>query len=168
MPSHMPISRTGRSMKWSKFRQKSGGGWIFGRVGDGYVGLYSHLPYEWQTVGPDADQEVIALGRQNIWITQLGRKSVDGEFTDFVEAVSQASPEIAGLKVEFASPGNGIISFAWDGPFQVDGEDVSLRDYPRWDNPYAQAEFDTRQILNRVRRSVVLSLDFDKNLRQLE
>jgi hypothetical protein len=66
----------------------SGGGWIFGQRGKGYVALYSHLPYAWQEEGPDAGQEVIALGRQNVWIAIIGREAVDGSFEDFIAAVS--------------------------------------------------------------------------------
>jgi len=158
--------------KWAfdevvEVRMEQGGGWIFGRAGEGYVGLYSHLPYEWQTEGPDADQEVIALGNRNVWITQLGRESVDGEFTDFVKAVSQSPLDIDGLKVDFDSPGNGLISFGWDASLQVDGESVSLRDYPRWDNPYTQTDFDVRQFLIEF-GDESLSLDFEKNVRQVE
>ncbi len=131
------------------------------------MGLYSHLPYEWQTQGPDADQEVIALGRRNVWITQLGRSAVDGEFSEFVEAVSQAPLDIDGLMVQFTAPGNGVISFGWDGPLRVAGEEVSLRDYPRWDNPYAQVDFDSRQF-HIEHDGRALFLDFDQNLRQVE
>ncbi len=109
-----------------------GGGWIFGQHGDGYVALYSHLPYEWQTEGPDADQEVIAVG----------------------------------MEVAYEAPGAGLVRFAWDGPLTVDGAEVPLRSYPRWENPYCRAEFDTTQFTI-THAGKKLELDFEKNERTL-
>jgi hypothetical protein len=120
---------------------KNGGGWILGKRGDGYVALYSDQPYTWTTSGPDADQEVISLGYRNVWICQLGRKATDSSFEDFVKSISEASLTVDGLKVEFDSPGNGKVEFAWDGALKVDGQDVPLSGYPRFDNPYAKIEF---------------------------
>jgi hypothetical protein len=122
-----------------------GGGWVFGRKGQGYVALYSDQPYQWQTQGPDAGQELIALGRQNVWICQLGRAAVDGSFQDFVEAVSAAPLHVRGLQVDYQAPGLGELSFGWNGPLSLDGAEVPLRDYPRWENPYLQAAFGSQQ-----------------------
>ena len=120
---------------------ESGGGWIFGRKGDGYVALYSHRPYQWQNEGPDADQEIIALGRRNVWICQLGRAETDGSFEDFVIAVSSTDLRVIGLDVTYQAPGIGEVIFSWDEPLTVDGQEISLYDYPRWENPFTTAEF---------------------------
>lgn len=124
----------------------NGGGWIFGRKDDGYVGLYCYLPYEWQREGVDADQEIISLGRENIWICQMGRKAIDGEFEDFVDSVSGSEIKVDELDVEYNSPGSGKMEFGWRGPLKVNGEEISLRDHPRWDNPYCNAPFDAEKI----------------------
>jgi hypothetical protein len=120
-------------------------GWIFGRKGDGYVALYSHEPYEWVTEGPDADQEVISLSRKNVWVVQLGRKSVDGPFESFVSSVSSTPLNIRGLKVEYQAPGLGLVTFDREGDLTLDGEVIPLDGYPRWSNPYTQAEFGSDQ-----------------------
>lgn len=39
----------------------------------------------------------------------------------------------------FESPGNGRITFGWDDPLEVDGQEVSLREYDRFANPYTRA-----------------------------
>ncbi|MTI96444.1 MAG: hypothetical protein FH749_13390 [Firmicutes bacterium] len=143
-----------------------GSGWVFGCKDDGYVALYSHLPYRWQDEGIDADQEIIALGRENVWITQMGRRAVDGDFEDFVAAVSNAPLAVDDLQVNYKAPGVGEVEFGWEGPFMVDGQEVSLRDYPRWENPYTQAAFDSREFLIR-HNGLELHLDFDRNLRYL-
>jgi len=119
--------------------------WIFGRASDGYIALYSHEPYEWVTEGPDADQEVISLSRQNVWIVQVGRESVDGPFESFVSSVSSAQLDIRDLEVEYQAPGLGLVTFDWEGDLTLDGEVIPLDGYPRWSNPYTQAEFGSDQ-----------------------
>jgi hypothetical protein len=118
-----------------------GGGWIFGRKGDGYVALYSHQPYQWQGEGPDAGQEIIALGRQNVWICQMGRAAVDGSFDDFVAHISQTPLDVQGLSVRYAAPGVGQMEFGWNDSLLVDGREAPLRGYARFSSPYAVAPF---------------------------
>lgn len=124
---------------------KNGGGWIFGKRSDGYVALYSDQPFKWTESGPDAGQEIIALGYQNVFITQMGRKAVDGSFEDFVKAVSTADLAVNGLNVKYTAPGLGPATFDWNSPFVVAGKPIELRGYPRWDNPYTKADFDSTQ-----------------------
>jgi len=65
-------------------------GWVFGRKGDAYIGLWSKEGYQWETKGMYADQELIAYGTKNIWICELGRKKDSGSFEKFMEAISDA------------------------------------------------------------------------------
>ena len=142
-------------------------GWIFGRVGDGYIGLYSAQPYEWQTEGPDANAELIALGNQNVWIVQMGRAADDGSFTEFVDRVSNAPLAIKGLDVSYESPQHGVVTFGWDKPLLVDGEEVSLRDYPRFENPYTETAIFGTGIYSFEHEGQRLSLDFPNNTRSI-
>jgi hypothetical protein len=142
-----------------------GGAWVFGRKGDGYLALYSRQPATWQAQGMDADQEWIALGRQNVWICQVGRKVDDGSFADFVAAVSGAKLTVRGLAVEYAAPGAGTVKFGWDGPLTLNGTDIPLRGYPRWDNPYVKAAFGAQQFDIQL-GGKTLYLDFAKNIRR--
>lgn len=142
------------------------GGWILGRKENGYVALYSHLPYRWQEEGPDAGQEVIALGRQNIWVALMGRKAVDGSFDQFANMVATIPIKVDGLKVELYIPAKGEVSFGWDDPLIVDGNKINLRNYPRWDNPYTFAEFNAgRFVISHGDKK--LELDFEKGIRNI-
>jgi hypothetical protein len=94
----------------------------------------------------DTDNEILVDGAQNIWICQMGRKAEDGEFAEFVEKVSAAEIVFSGLNVRYQSPGNGLIRFGWQGPLSVDGVEIQLHDYHRYDNPYVVAEFSPREI----------------------
>jgi hypothetical protein len=133
-------------------------GWIFVRKDKGYLAIHSQQPYIWNEEGleveghnipknpEDFNREVIALGKQNIWLCQMGREAEDGSFEQFVEVVSSAGLTFSGQNVEYQAPGIGLVRFGWEGPLTVDGENVNVEDYPRYDNPYVQAEFDPNEI----------------------
>jgi hypothetical protein len=117
-------------------------GWIFARRGDGYLALRSQGAYRWQTKpGEDQGREVIAPGKQNVWICELGRRAVDGEFDDFRQRIVGAELSFRRLNVCYHSPSQGRLEFGWHGPLRQNGKDVPLGGYPRYDNPYAQAGF---------------------------
>ena len=133
-------------------------GWIFVRKDKGYLALHSQQPYFWNEEGleveghhirkepEDFGREVIALGKENIWLCQMGREAEDGSFEQFAKAVSSAGLTFSGQNVEYQAPGIGLVRFGWEGPLTVDGEIVNMDDYPRYDNPYVQAEFDPTEI----------------------
>jgi len=145
----------------------SGGGWMFGCKGDGYVGLYSHLPNRWQSQGPDANQEMVAPGLQNVWICQIGRKEIDSSFDFFVKAVSTTPIAVNGLAVDYKAPGVGQVQFGWEGPLKVDGKEIPLSGYPMWENPYTRAEFNSGVIEVKFGQRALL-LDFTKGERIIE
>jgi len=141
-------------------RANGAGGWVFGRVGEGYVGLYSHSPFKWTEEGPDAGQELIAPGLTNAWICQIGRRATDGSFDEFVRKVAGGRVEVRGTKVSYNAEGIGMMKLDWSGPFEVGNKPVALRGYRRWDNAYAQVEFGSRRFhIARGARS--LDLDFE-------
>jgi len=117
------------------------------------------------TEGTDADQEIVALGRKNVWICQLGRASVDGSFADFIQAVTNADLAVAGLKVRYDAPGVGEVAFDWDGELSLDGEPIPLSGYPRFDNPYAQVDFGSGTYLVE-HDGKSLELDFEQGIRK--
>ncbi len=134
-------------------------GWIFARKGKGYIALRSqnkyfgnmeseipYLPMPIRQHEEDKLREVIVPGKKNIWICQMGCEADDGRFFDFVEKLSTAEIAFSGMNVEFQSPGNGSVRFGWSGGFSVDGVEIRLHDYPRYDNPFVKAEFNTDEI----------------------
>jgi hypothetical protein len=122
-------------------------GWILARKGDGYLALRSQQPYHWQTgPGEDRGREVLAPGKQNIWICELGRRAVDGEFDRFVRRIVGAELSFRRLKVRYHSPSQGLLEFGWRGPLRQSGQEVPLGNYPRYDNDYAQVAFPASEI----------------------
>lgn len=117
------------------------GGWVFGRKGGAYIALYSQRPYRWQDRGDDAGSELIAEGKDNFWICEMGRGQARRDFPVFVEKVAGSPLRFKGGRVRFESPSQGTVEFGHSGPLRQDGRVLELDGYPRYDNPYAKAEF---------------------------
>ena len=94
----------------------------------------------------ESSEEIIAHAAQNIWLCQLGREADDGSFEQFMDAIRLAELTFSEQNVEFRSPGNGLVRFGWEGALRVDGVNIQLHDYPRYENPYVKAEFDATEI----------------------
>jgi hypothetical protein len=138
-------------------------GWVFGCKGDGYIGLYSQHPLRWladQHDGAHPTNELRADVPANAWIVEMGDEARWGSFATFVEAVSGAPVTVTGLDVTYASPSVGTVQFGWGALLRVRGEEVAIHDYPRFQNPYCQADFTSRQYTIRY-GSQAYTLDFD-------
>ncbi len=116
-------------------------GWIFAKKGDGYLALWSQQPYVWQNQGEYAEKEIIADGKQNVWLCELGRKADDVGFGGFMERIGKANVKPGYLNVTYDSPSQGTLQFCWLGDLKQNGKPVKLNDYPRYGNPYADASF---------------------------
>lgn len=150
--------------KYDQIIEKNG--WIFGRKKNGYVALWSQKPYKWQDhKGEDKNREIIAHGKQNIWICEMGRKQSSGSFQNFINAISSAPIKTHGLKVVYLSPTAGKVQFGWDSDFLVQGQHISLQNYPRYDNPYIHADFPCRRV-QMEENGYSLILDWDSTTRK--
>lgn len=135
-------------------------GWIIGKKDAGYVALYSLKHGWWKDKNPDLFRAVYrdnwmaeyerALpydywvpGHANVWICEMGDRKTYGSFENFVEAVSAARVEGDTFGISYQSPSLGLVTSGWDKPFTVDGKEIDVKDYKRYDNPYCKAEFDT-------------------------
>jgi len=122
-------------------------GWIFARKDQGYLALRCSRPVHWQEgEGEDRDRELIAEGREQAWICEMGRHEVDGPFQRFVDRIASAHLAFGDPGVVYQSPSQGAIEFGWKGPFRHRGEAVPMRDFPRYDSPYAGASFPLERI----------------------
>lgn len=140
------------------------GQWVFGRKGAGYIGLYSQHPPRWLADQHDPAHPTVELRADaptNAWLVELGEESAWGSFAQFIAAVSGAPVVFAGLDVTYDSPSLGRVQFGWHGPLRVAGEHVELHSYPRFLNPYCQAEFGARQYTIRYGDDTY-TLDFDE------
>jgi hypothetical protein len=112
------------------------GHWTFGRKGEGYVALWSQNPVTWND---ENSYELDAEGAENIWVVELGSSEEWASFEDFVAAVAAAEIGVSdGLS--YGSPSQGLVQVGWEGPMTVDGSEVDIGPYQRWDNDYAEVE----------------------------
>ncbi|MCI8622672.1 MAG: hypothetical protein HFG26_03300 [Provencibacterium sp.] len=132
-------------------------GWVFGRKGDAYIALRSLLPARWKPAGeafssvfPDIEVrqpfDYMAPGHANVWVTELGSKAQNGSFQDFCSRFSAEALTGDTLSFQYQSPSQGEMRFGWVKPLTVAGEPVPLHGYPRYDNPYCTAEFNTERL----------------------
>ncbi len=135
-------------------------GWVFARKGDGYLALRSQHPHQWMAEAVFRQEGFRVDGLRNAYICQIGRRAVDGTFSQFADRIARSRVAFDDLSVRYDAPGLGEARVAWDGPFAVDGAPIPLRDYARFDNPYCRAEFGARrfEIAHAGRH---LTLDFD-------
>lgn len=147
--------------------------WVFARKGEGYLALRSQRPCLWNTGSgetqrdypEDVGRELIAPGKNNIWICELGRREDDGSFAAFVEKVATAVVTFDGLNVTYESPSQGKLTFGWQSPLTQNGQPVQLHEYLRYDNPFVQADFRADQITV-IHEQNTLHLDWAARQRQ--
>lgn len=122
--------------------------WVFARKNRGYLALWSQQPYHWQTAGEWKDKEIIAPGKKNIWICELGSEAEYRNFQNFVAKISSSLLRANGLSLNYHSPSRGSITFAWDSPLFINGKPIPLHNYPRYQNSFVSAPFpaDTVQV----------------------
>lgn len=136
------------------------GNWTFGLKGQAYIGLWSQKPVRWVIEGEYANKELIADGKKNIWICEMGDSENNGSFSDFVSSLSVAPIQTKGLKVEYRSPSQGSLSFGWDGPLTVKDKVVLLDRYPRYQNKYSEIPFPAGEIfIHNRNHSLVLDME---------
>ncbi len=140
-------------------RVVAAGSWTFGRKDEAYVALFSRNPTSWREGRPEVHEngglpyDLAAPGSQNVWIVELGSESEWGSFEAFRDAVADAVVETSaapdqegdgfpdGFDVVYESPSQGTMRFGWHAPLEVEGEEIPLADYPRFDNPFVSTAF---------------------------
>ena len=138
-------------------------GWIFGRRGNGYIAVYSLLPGYWEKKDPAMfkalypeqwqekydraeDYEYIAQGHANVWVIEMGSKAENGSFETFMKGFEGRKVYGDTHHLIYSSPSQGEMTFGWVAPLTVNGKEISIHGYKRYDNAFAQTEFDADRI----------------------
>ena len=114
--------------------------WAFARKADGYLALYASTGLSLMKRGPAAYRELRSYGRETVWICQMGRAALDGDFESFQEKVLGLSVDVQGLDVHYASLRGETFSFGWDTPLLRDGAEEPLSGFKHYENPYCVVE----------------------------
>jgi hypothetical protein len=147
LPSPAPSEETIEPRTLAAFRRSTFDevvqekGWTFGRKGAAYVALWSRQPTTWSKDGIFGGEGLVAEGRKNVWICQLGREKTDGPFDRWRARIAAANVVATDTTVKYRAPGLGQASFGWEGPLRVAGRTIPLAGYPRFDNPYVRTEY---------------------------
>ncbi len=115
--------------------------WAFGRVGDGYIGVYSQHGMAFGDEGEYAGRELICTASDNTWLVECGRAADWGTFDAFVRALSAAEIGLTDDALTYVSPSIGRFTTGWDVVPEVEGEPVKLDGYPLVESAWAQADF---------------------------
>ncbi|MGI9600278.1 MAG: hypothetical protein ACR2QE_00205 [Acidimicrobiales bacterium] len=155
------------------------GHWTLGAKDGGYIALWSWREPNWRTYDPAVNATngmvlpfdlVAPGGPDNVWITEVGTDD-DGTFDDFVASTTSSDPTITrtaeGFDVAWHSPTNGLLTFGWDAPFVVDGNEQQITDFPRHDSRWGHVDRLATQYDLRHGRHV-LELDFDARTRKVQ
>jgi hypothetical protein len=122
-------------------------GWAFVRVGFGYMALTNSQPLSLTSEGRYAQRELRAEGKSQLWVVQMGRSALDGTFATFQKKVL-ALPLRAGEEtVEFTTLRGDTLRFGRQGPLLVNGEDVPLKGFPHYENPFTTTPLDSREMV---------------------
>ena len=122
------------------------GNTAFARKGSAYLALTAAQGLEMVQSGPTAYRELRSYGLQNAWVCQMGRESLDGDFSLFQARVLANPPELNGLSVVVQTPREGRLEFSWDGLFTSAGSPIPFSGYPHFENPYTATSLPCREM----------------------
>jgi len=136
------------------------GGWAIARKDQGYIAIAAANGLELMKQAPDGYRELRSPGRNNVWLCQVGRVDTDGDFIQFKRKVLAQKVDWREWGARFTSTHGSELSFGWEGPFIVDGQEVKLDAFPHIEDPYCKADYPAKQ-MNIHNGEYELRLDFE-------
>ena len=126
-----------------------GGKWAFGRVGRGYVGIYSQNGFTVGNEGQYAGRELQCAAQENTWLVECGREADWGSFDAFVAGLQAAEIVAQEDALLYVSPSVGRFVTGWDVKPTINGAAIQLHGYPMVDSPWAHADFGSGEMVIR-------------------
>lgn len=121
-------------------------GWAFARQGDGYLALTASPEFEFIRSGQSAKRELRVPNGRSVWLCQMGRAALDGDFTAFQERVLSLPVNFTHLAVRLNTLRGDNLSFGWDTPLLVDGEEQPLSSANHYESPYCTSALPCAQM----------------------
>ena len=132
----------------------------FARKGDGYLALTASRGLELVTTGHTAYRELRSVGNQNIWLCQMGRAALDGDFIAFQKKVLAAQVSFDNLNLECQTLRGESLSFGWETPLRINGAAQPLSGFKHFENPFTVAELPCNEMEIKT-QDYLLRLKFD-------
>jgi len=124
-------------------------GWIFGRKGDGFVGVWLPEGYQWTTRGVWANIEVRSLRPRNAILAYVGRAAVQDSFDGFIASTTKISPkwDAHSLTLSAHSADDGtLVSVSYrNGPYR-NGKPIPTK-FARFETPWGSMPLGSRQLV---------------------
>jgi hypothetical protein len=128
---------------------KEENGWLFGRKGHGYVGVWLPEGYRWTTRGVWADAEVRSLRPRNAILAYVGRAAVQGSFNAFIASTARIGPNwnAGSLTLSAHSADDGALTSVSyrKGPYR-NGRPIST-EFARFETPWGSMPLGSRQLV---------------------
>ncbi|MBN1874141.1 MAG: hypothetical protein JXA33_07910 [Anaerolineae bacterium] len=139
----------------------AGVSWAFAQKSDGYLALTATQGLQLITTGDTAYRELRSHGQHNVWVCQMGRATLDGNFETFQEKVLalDITFDVPSRSARIATLRGETLSFGWEGSFLRDGEEIPLSGFRHYENPYCITDFPAEQ-MDIGYRDLVMRLKF--------
>jgi hypothetical protein len=121
-------------------------GWAFARKGEGYLAITAARGLRLIKSGPYALRELRSQGRSNIWLCQIGRAALDGEFSSFKTKILALELEYVEDSVQFHTLRGDLLSFGWQGPFLRNQQEQPLSGFKHYENPFVESQNSGQQL----------------------
>jgi len=103
------------------------GNWAFAKKGNGYLALSALNGFEFIKTGKTAYRELLAVGKNQVWICQMGQALLDKDFETFQAKILGMDCQHTHDTVALQSIRGDVIRFGWEGVFNVNGQDMPLK-----------------------------------------
>jgi len=131
----------------------------FARQGEGYLALIAVNGMQIADSGRAAYRELRSEGLENVWLCQIGRAALDGDFASFQQKVLAAPLHVDGQQVRWETIRGEVLTFGWEAPLTVNGEEQPLHGFLHFDNPFTQVPLPCEKMEVRT-EDYLLRLDF--------
>lgn len=133
--------------------------YAFVRLQDVYVGIIGSNPLYFLE---DTDDDLIQQGKDAFWIFELGGKTHDGSFEEFIRRIQGQSIAFSKNRLVYKAEGSTYV-LNYQGDFLIDGKQVDTS-YLRHDAPYARNTRETAA-MRFVCAGKALELNFEQMVR---
>jgi hypothetical protein len=121
-------------------------GWAFARKGKGCLAITARQGIELVKRGSGGYRELRSYGRNNIWVCHMGQDAQNGYFKTFKRDILEMKPVWKENAVGLTSLRGEELSFGWEGPLLVNGQEQPITGFKHIENPYCTAALPAESI----------------------
>ena len=108
---------------------KNIGGITFGRKDKGYIAIWTSVPHRLSEGGKYAERELIAHGRECVWLSICGSENEDGSFDEFIKKINGMDIRSNDCSYNVTTPEGVRLEFGLESGFTANGENIEIPEY---------------------------------------